>query len=80
MFCPVEDPRRVMDRMFKRLVMLVPVAMGLMSCLSQQADLGNRVISVDAGAIPASATISSSMEGLVAETNPELCHPDHQRQ
>jgi S1-C subfamily serine protease len=59
-----------MDRMFKQLVIVVPVAIGLMSCLSQQADLGNRVISVDAGAVPASATISSSMEGLVAETNP----------
>src|SRR5687768_13443026 len=59
-----------MGRLFKPLVIMVPVAMGLMSCLSQQADLGNRVISVDAGAVPASATISSSMEGLVTDTNP----------
>jgi S1-C subfamily serine protease len=41
-----------------------------MSCFSQQADLGNRVIDVDAGATPASATLSNSMAGLVAEANP----------
>jgi S1-C subfamily serine protease len=60
----------MMDRMFRRLLIVIPVALGLMSCLTRQADFGNRVISVDAGATPTSATMSSSMAGLVAETNP----------
>jgi S1-C subfamily serine protease len=59
-----------MSAMIKRAVMMVPVALGLMSCLAQQATLGDRPISVESGAVPASATISSSMAGLVAEANP----------
>jgi len=60
----------MIDPMLRRLSIVFPLSLVLMSCLSQQADLGNRVISVDAGATPASATISSTMAGLVADTNP----------
>jgi S1-C subfamily serine protease len=59
-----------MSRILNRVLCVVPVALGLMSCLAQQAKLDDRVINVDAGVVPASATISSSMAGLVAETNP----------
>jgi S1-C subfamily serine protease len=60
----------MMDRMVRRLFVMIPLSLGLMSCLSQQAEIGNRVISVDAGATPVSATVTSSMAGLVADTNP----------
>lgn len=56
--------------MYSRLALVVIFGLGLASCVVQQAEMGNRVISVDAGAVPASAQISSEFSGLVAETNP----------
>ncbi|HEY7763912.1 MAG TPA: serine protease [Aestuariivirgaceae bacterium] len=56
--------------MLRRLFVLGALGFGLMSCLSNEAELGDRVINVDTGATPAAATLSTAMEGLVAEANP----------
>jgi S1-C subfamily serine protease len=60
----------MMERMLRRLLVLAALSFGLMSCLSNEAELGDRVINVDAGATPVAATLTTAMEGLVAEANP----------
>ena len=59
-----------MNRMLGRSLVLGALSLVLMSCLTNQADLGDRVISVDAGATPVAATLTPNMEGLLAEANP----------
>lgn len=56
--------------MYSRLVLVISLAFALASCVFQQAEFGNRVISVDAGAIPASAQVPAAYSGLVANANP----------
>jgi S1-C subfamily serine protease len=59
----------MMNRMVARLLIVCPVAFGLLSCLNGEPELSGRVINVESGAVPASAS-PTSMQGLVAETNP----------
>jgi len=56
--------------MYSRLCFVASLALVLASCVVQQAEFGNRVISVDAGAIPASAQVPAAYSGLVASANP----------
>jgi serine protease Do len=60
-----------MTSMLLRLVSITLLAFVAVGCTANQAQrLDDRVINVEAGAVPASVALSSSLAGLVADANP----------
>ena len=60
-----------MTSMLSRFLPLSLAALALVACTANQAQqLDNRVINVEAGAVPASVALSSALAGLVADANP----------